>query len=145
MRLGTADVAVLPFALKPPVVDPTDPVKLTPSCLRTLRCTSTTETFSITCSGWATVSMLRTCSGLPTKLWATRMALSASEALCTSPLRMMLSFTASAWIEAPGSTRSSVSLTAEVSWSTRTFRRRIWRPMPSTNTASVWPEVWPIT
>ena len=73
------------------------------------------------------------------------MALSASEALGTSPLKMMLSFTASARTEEPGRMRFSVWPSAETSWSTRTFSRRIWRPKPSTNTASVWPAATPMT
>ena len=75
-------------------VSPSWPItafRSTPSCLMTLRCTSTMRTCSITWSLPATLIMFSTFSGDPTNWAAIRAALSDSEALRTTPLSTTLS------------------------------------------------------
>ncbi len=108
-----------------------------------VRCTSTTRTFSITWSLPAMVSMFSTCSGLDTNWAAICWTLSASVGVATRPVRIRELFTASTVTREEGITRAMVWATAEASWSTRMLRLRIGLPMPSKNTASVWPGARP--
>ncbi len=87
-------------------------LRLKPSCLTTLRCTSTMRTFSITCSLPAMVSMLSTPSGLAANCWAISTARSASAALATMPERTRPLFTASTFTFEPGSRWAMVWATA---------------------------------
>ncbi len=89
------------------------------------------------------LSILSTCSGLVTNCVAICWALSESPAVITWPVSTRELFTDSTRTREVGRTRAMVWAAAEESWSTRMSRRRIGRPTPSKNTASVWPLAMP--